>query len=228
MATRKKDNVKIIVKEGDYFFATYNRKKIRGIVGWDEYDEHFFLANNKEGVDVKCEDELDNLGFSYAICFNHRDEADGEGTEKHLYDEGVTNYIVLKDKRQKAIIDKDKLPALEVGHDNYRVSVEDGVFVFGCGDVELTKEQIERYLRFREIKDELNDYEGNNIENMETKDIKAYLKLRENIVEGDRECYDEVISAASNNYHDEDQVNNIDEADIRALFKYAEHVNSKA
>lgn len=195
MATRKKDNVKTIVKEGDYFSAIYKRKKIRGIVGFNEYDNFFFLASNQAGHDVKCEGEDENLGFSHAIWLEEREE--GEGTEQHLYDEGVTNYTVLKDKRQKAIIDKDKLPNLEIGQDNYRVSINSGLFVFGCGNVELTKEQIEGYLRYREIREELAEYEGNYIEEMSIGEVRAYLELKEDTEDGDADYYDEVISEAT-------------------------------
>lgn len=220
---KKRDNIKPLLNEGDYFSATVGRKKIRGIVG-KSWDDRFFLANSKEGSDVTCEDEEDGLGFSHAIYLAE----DAEGTEQELYEEGVTNYTVLKDRRQKAIIERDKLPTLDMYSGNeYKVAIKDGYFIFGCGAVELTRKQIEGYLRFRAARKKwgIEDIQGTEIQDLDVKDIEIYLEYKKSHDIGDGKLYTQVVEAA-NGHHDEDDLNDIYDEDIKALLKYADHLAS--
>lgn len=213
----KKVDDTIVVKEGDYFTATYNRKKIRGIVGI--YNDSVTLFNNQAGQHLKCEED-NETGLTYGIKLREFED----GTAAELKKARVNNYTVLKDRRQKAIIDKDKLPEIEVSNSDYKVSIEDGLFVFGCGAVELTKEQIEGYLRHRVVTEKLEELEGNSIEDLSVEEIERYLEIKKETDEDDEGLYDEVVRAASSEGHYESDLNHIPEENIKALFKYATHI----
>lgn len=228
MATKKATiDETIIVVEGDYFSATYNRKKIRGIVenlGDDDRPEFRLQNSQGAGEELDCPE---NAGeeFSHYIEVGYGIL----GTIDDLKEVGVTNYVVLKDKGQKAIIDKDKLPVLDTGNGDWAVKVSGQSLIFGCGRVELTRKQIEGYLRFREnIPENLEDLKQNALEDCYVAEIESYLAYLKKIegVKGDGALYNQVISACSKEI-EEDDINNIPEADIKALFKYMDWINSK-
>ena len=228
MAKKKLDNEKIIVKDGDYFSATYNRKKIRGIVknhGSENYPA-LVLYNSTVGEDTDCNDD-DELRFLFSIHLS----LDEKGTEEELYNAGVTNYVVLRDKRQKAIVDKDKFPVLETNNGDWAVNVEGNKFIFGCGNVELTKNEIEGYLKYRKIVPDGLDYIRTiGMEDCSIEEIEKYLKYlmdgRKSTIQKHKTLYDYVIDAVSNHIS-EDDVNNIGEAEIKKLFAYMDWINKK-
>jgi hypothetical protein len=141
MATKKKTEDGLKLKDGMYFTATYKGKKIRGIIG------NVYTGSYEKEV------ELDNKGYgevSEDTDFPNILTVTGsvdETWDELLKKAGITNFIECKDKRQKAIIDQDKLP--EFGR--YNVKLEGAFLVFGCGAVELTPDQIKRYVKVRKI-----------------------------------------------------------------------------
>lgn len=218
---KKLDDETQIVFEGDYFSCTYNRKKIRGIVEKNWTGTTLFLYNNIAGEDTDCGDT--EVPWKYVI------EIDPYGTETDLKDARVTNYTVLKDKRQQAVIDKDRLPVLETEAGNWKVDINKNTFIFGCGYVKLTKEEIEGYLRWRKKYDE--EYVGNigesQLEDLSNEEIKLWQKYQKDLASSeDYMLYKNVIKACEGEIA-EDEINDISEGDIKALFKYMDWKNKK-
>jgi len=133
-----KDEDKPVLRDLQYFTATYNKRKIRGIaelVG--SFDNLYHLYNKTSGDVTECPD--DNRGYAKFI------EVYGD-TVADLKEAGVTNYVPCTDKRQIAIIDTDKNPEI-LGH----TAQKDGnTFKFGCGAVELTRNEIKTFLKVRQ------------------------------------------------------------------------------
>lgn len=213
-----------LLNDRDYFSATYGRKKIRGIVeniGSSEYPE-FLLHNSFVGKDNECTKKPD---FPYAIEL----DGDEKGTIAELKAAGITNYIVLKDKRQKAIVEKDRMPTFDVPGDDWKVRVEGQNFVFGCGDVELTRKQIEGYLRWRKnVPENLKYLQDSRMYSLDIEEIETYLayKKAQSATKGDVIFYNELISACDSHL-DEEDINDIPKETIKELFKYMDWMNSK-
>lgn len=196
MATKKKaaEKKEFELTQGMYFTATYKKKKIRGIV---EYINSYVcgLGNKTAGNDNGGDD------FNYIIevdifnCDNHMDA---------LKDAGVTNFKECTDKRQKAIIDTDKLPKF----DGEVVRNIDGVLEFGCGSIKLTKDEIRRWLRVRD-KVGIFDYDDDanveltsfscyeDVDSDDIKELEKFVNFHKNLkacTKADREAYLEVVA----------------------------------
>lgn len=122
---------------GEYFTAMVKVKgkkeliKIRGIVGTDYMG---YTLNNEQGVG----EEADcNEDFSYSL---HIDS----NLQEDLDRAGVQEFRIVKDRRQMAVIDGDRLPEV-MGHQPKKMAR--GTVAFGCGAVELSKKQITSYIR---------------------------------------------------------------------------------
>jgi hypothetical protein len=226
MATKKKviEESPIVVVDGDYFSATYGKKKIRGIVenyGSDDFPE-LRLLNSTTGDEVDCANDYD---FSHYIELGRNEK----GTIEDLGNAKVKNYVVLKDKRQRAIVDKDKLPTLETENGDWRVVVDGDRFIFGCGNVTLSRKQIEGYLRMREsVPANLENIRETEVEDCSIEELEAYIAYEKAKTgkKGDGALYEQVIRACEDELS-ENRINEIPEADIKALFKYMDWINGK-
>lgn len=221
----EKYSPKIIVVQGEYFSATYKNKKIRGIVVEDGHGDHLILENAQAGDDRQADDDTSDFPFGVYL------EEDALGTEEDLKNAGVSNYVVLKDKRQKAVVDMDKLPILDAGTNSWKVRVSGNKFIFGCGNVELTRAQIEGYLRWRKKYNvpEMNDLGQSDLEDVSKADAMKYYAYKEEIGKrptGDYKLYQDVVKACEGEIDEEEMRDDIYDETIESLFEYADHINS--
>lgn len=219
MAAKKVNDKKIIVVEGDYFSATYEKKKIRGVV--EVNYKYFYLLNSTCGEELS-----DEHSFKYGIDL----ECECLGTEADLKKAGVTNYVVLKDKRQKALVARDERPELCVGQSGgcHRVSIKGNTFTFGCGAVQLTRAEIEGWMRWRNKynETEMEDIGKEALENLSEAEVKRWFAWKkENGTSPDYKMYIKVMDKCRGQ-EDKDDILEIEDDDVKALFKYADHVNS--
>lgn len=116
----------ITPKEGMYFTATMNRRKIRGYVGFARNGIYASV-----GLYGKFFDEESDGDWPTQLILDYDD---AEVTfEQELKRQGVNNFVVCTDKRQKAIIDGDQAATFR----SWRVENDDGILVFGCGSVKI-------------------------------------------------------------------------------------------
>lgn len=143
-----------IMSDCDYFSASVKVKgkrepiKIRGRVedfgGWPSEDVR--LMNSQYGEPGDCDSQYD---YPYQIQLNGR-------TQNHLDEVGITDFKILKDKRQMRVIDDDQLPEI-VGH---KVTItSDGSFSFGCGAVKLSRKEVETYVEVSEKIEKIKGYD---------------------------------------------------------------------
>lgn len=144
ISKNKKSMAKSVVKlgEGMYFTATYNRKKIRGMVYDSAGDLYLCVRNGKEEAD-------DDTFYGFPSYIHIGDKYDNH--DELLKNAKINNFVECKDKRQKAIIDTDK----SVKFNDWVVTRKGNKVVFGCGMVKLTIAQIEGWL---EYKKKIEDY----------------------------------------------------------------------
>lgn len=136
------------LQDGDYFSADYKALrskaapvKIYGQVLEEDYDGvsvTFALCNRVVGDTAEEEDEY--LGYNCALKVTVRA---GENVKKALESAGITNYAVCKDARQIKVIQAQKNPQIE-GH---RVRKNGDTFIFGCGDFEISENDLKAVLR---------------------------------------------------------------------------------
>lgn len=137
MATRKTTTKQFQLEAGQYFTATYDKKKVRGVVANapDDYDN--FVLYGKDFDDAPEDDDVE-FDTELYICMYNRE---GESHIDVLKDNGITNFVLLTDKRQKAIVDGDKCITV-AGH---RVHIKGNNVEFGCGAVNATKKEIKDF-----------------------------------------------------------------------------------
>lgn len=153
MAAKKK-TTGIVLKDGQYYTAVVNRKKIRGKV-WENGSSEVYLLNN-QSVGDECCDFDDDSDFSYGVLIEKRynsDKGEYEFTQESLDDAEVSSITIVTDRRIKKVIDSDILPETA----GYKVRKnEDGTYVFGCGAVKVTKTELEQFIKYRKALDALN------------------------------------------------------------------------
>ena len=161
MATRKTTTKQFQLEAGQYFTATYDKKKVRGVVANapDDYD-NFVLY----GKDFDDDAEDDDAEFSTQLYIDMYGREDQSHTDV-LKDYGITNFVLLTDKRQKAIVDGDKCLTV-AGH---KVHIKGNFVNFGCGAVSTTKKEIKdfyavykdvdvnEHMRYKELIDEIGE-----------------------------------------------------------------------
>lgn len=158
---------KNLFKAGDYFTATYDGQRIRGLVGGRLYGQ-FNLFNKSVGV----EDCSGSEGYGRILRLRGNKQPDLDAV-------GVTNFKVCTDARQIGVIKYDSLPKVE----GYGVCRTDGQNVkFGCGALELSVDEIETFVKVRKQIDKL----------VSSKEKELYDSFNEDIEHGRNDSLDDV------------------------------------
>lgn len=187
MATKE-----IKLEDGAYFKALYKRKPIRGQISLisDNYNtSEYWLGNSSLGEECQCDDVENNYDFRrYVHVEIEKDDNENEiGVEKALRSAGITQLEILKDRRQQKVVDRDKLPEVA----GYRALPDGNTIAFGCGAIEVTKDEIKNFLTIRRIvkrigEDKFEEYfglvkdiknEGVRLEDIDLKVVEKLLTL---------------------------------------------------
>jgi hypothetical protein len=209
MATKKvvkKKEKDIQLYDGMYFSAKLGSGKsarsIRGVIYEESsvcdtivyrlcganLEEHTSGVDDARGfpsyIDVEIPEELDSCSDDYSgptvveILKSYCD---------------ITDFVELKDRRHKDIIDKDAMPEILGYHVRVKKHNKDSnkdVFTFGCGAVELTRAQITTFMNIR--------------------------KTLEKFSLSDLELYEEILKEAEEQY-DKDDLLNLPAKEIQKL-----------
>jgi hypothetical protein len=148
MAVKKQTTKGLKLADGQYFTATFKKKKVRGYVE-ENYGDFMLLGKDFD------DDAEDDEEFPTALFIDMYAYDDDDSHTNVLKNNGITNFVLCTDKRQKAIIDGDK--SIEVN--GHRVHIKGNNVEFGCGAVSATK---------KEIKDFYSVYKGVDISDLES------------------------------------------------------------
>jgi len=109
------------------------------------------------------------------------------------------------------------------------VKVEANMFIFGCGAVQLTKKEIEGFMRFRAkypVLENLNDITESYTDNVDLDELEEYITYKRALETPNGKLYSKVVSEASGQDVEEADLKGFTDAEIKALFKYADHINN--
>lgn len=143
----------IVLKDGAYFTAKKNGKEFSGTVSYYDGDTYAYLNNNS--FDTESNDVVDNDNFFHAISVKML-EWNGSFTEEKeipvkdaMKREGITDFKIVKDKATIKKIENSKVPETIAGENVSR----DGDWIsFGCGAIEVTKKELELFVKYAERK----------------------------------------------------------------------------
>lgn len=172
MTIKKQKTGEFELKDGMYFTAIYKKNKVRGYVddisGWG--CETFVLCGKNFPNDVA--DENDGCGFPSYLDIKINT---GDKTMAVLKKAGITNFVECKDKRQIAVIQRDKMPMFK----GWLVRDTGDLLTFGCGAVILNKKEAKI---FAEILFDCNDsnliINYRDVERDDDGSAKEYYKMR--------------------------------------------------
>jgi hypothetical protein len=147
MTTKKQTKAKKLeLEDGQYFTAIYQKKKVRGYVHEvSGFGSTGFYLCGKGFSNQGCDDDANGFpSYEEVVLYSE------ETAEINLKAAGFTNFIICTDKRQIAIIEKDKMPLFQ----DWRVNDDGTYLTFGCGAVSIEKKNAKI---FAEILADCND-----------------------------------------------------------------------
>lgn len=215
MATKRKKSAKKVVetilKDGLYFAALYEGKKIRGIVRNGDYLDRgrYYLDNSQHGEE-NCDSD-----FPFTIYIRG-------GISEALKEAGVTKFRILRDKRQIALVDGDT--GAEVN--GYRANYDGTVFSFGCGAVKLSLEEVEAFKQYASINRVIKNFEDVYGE-ISVAELEEYIANKKKAASNKyKTLYENVVDQCSDHIS-ENSLLDTDESEIESLFDMKKNLAKK-
>lgn len=207
------------LKAGQYFTVNYGKKKLRGYISdidesWGE-DTATFCGRGFPNYD---DSAYDDYPSGDTVSRNNGDDGDETQTwEEALKENGYTNFVILTDRRQQAVIERDRMPEI-LGH---RVSQEGNELSFGCGAVECTVAEAKTFGKMFPSFDPDNlkmFWEAEEEGVVNTCDIEDYLDTRNTLnlfTKKEQEIFLDLVKQIDK----EEGIENLDADEVKALIE---------
>lgn len=128
------------MKKGDAFYAIIDGIECVGTVQYQK-GEYFLCQDNVDGSE--CDDKM---GWEYSYTVH-------SGKSSDLKSENVINFEIVNPKWVEE--NKEAYRVREIGKfDRYEVREQNNKFIFGCGEVMLSKDEIVAFVKVSRILEE--------------------------------------------------------------------------